>query len=98
MATGEDPLQLLTQEQEPVFQEPWEARVFGLTLALVKRGLFSYEEFRQHLIDRIGAPQASSSYYVNWMAALERTLADRGALASEEIEQALAAITPAVPS
>ncbi|HLH77118.1 MAG TPA: nitrile hydratase accessory protein [Candidatus Binataceae bacterium] len=91
-----DALELLAREQEPVFNEPWEARVFGLTLVLVKRGLFSYEEFRQQLIARINGPDSSSSYYVNWMAALEQTLAQRGALNSNDIEQALAALAPAV--
>ena len=89
---GDDPLKLLAQEQEPVFNEPWEARAFGLTIALVRGGLFTYEEFRQHLIARINAPDANPSYYVNWLAALEGTLADKGALSSEEIQQALAAL------
>lgn len=94
MATGEDALKLLAQEQRAVFNEPWEGRAFGLTIALVRGGLFTYEEFRQHLIARINGPDADPSYYVNWLAALEGTLADKGALASEEIEQALATLSP----
>ena len=65
---------------ELVFEAPWEARVFGLTLALVEAGAFEHEEFRAQLITEIGAWEAAHPtgaehrYYERWLAALERVL------------------------
>ena len=38
---------------ELVFDAPWESRLFGLTLALHRAGLFEWDEFRRLLIDEI---------------------------------------------
>ena len=38
---------------ELVFAEPWESRVFGLTMALHQAGIFIWDEFRSRLIDAI---------------------------------------------
>lgn len=68
---------------ELAFAEPWERRVFGVTMALTQQ-VFSYEDFRQHLIACVGqAPERP--YWESWAAALEDTLAsacelDRGAV------------------
>jgi nitrile hydratase accessory protein len=86
---------------ELVFGAPWESRVFGLTLALVERGAFAWEEFRALLIDEIarweretvqGTRDAGEwSYYARWQAALERLLARKGLCAPAELEVRAAA-------
>jgi nitrile hydratase accessory protein len=38
---------------ELTFAAPWESRVFGLALALHRRGLFAWDEFRARLITAI---------------------------------------------
>ncbi len=77
------------EEDEPVFRTPWEARVFSIAVQLSRRGLFSWEEFRQRLIAEIARPDASEDYYQNWLRALEGLLDDKGTLISEEIDREL---------
>ena len=43
---------------EPVFNEPWESRVFGAAVALCERGLFEWDEFRDRLIAEIASAGA----------------------------------------
>jgi hypothetical protein len=38
---------------EPVFNEPWESRAFGIAVAICERGLFTWDEFRDQLIAEI---------------------------------------------
>jgi nitrile hydratase accessory protein len=41
------------QNGELTFRAPWESRIFGITMALFKRGAFEWDEFRDFLIDEI---------------------------------------------
>jgi len=69
---------------ELVFDAPWQSRLFGLTMALHRAGLFDWDEFRQLLIDEIAGWQqrhpsgAGWSYYERWHAAFERLLCGKG--------------------
>ena len=78
---------------ELVFGAPSESRLFGLTLSLVRAGLFAWEEFRARLIAEIRAweaadhPQAEWSYYERWQAAFEGLLAAKGLCAPSELER-----------
>ena len=79
---------------EPVFNEPWESRVFGAAVVLCERGLFQWDELRDRLIAEITSADAahdssaaSSSYYERFLAALERLLVEKGICATDEIEQ-----------
>ncbi len=75
---------------ELVFEAPWQGRAFGLAVALSEQGAYDWEEFRQILIERIGAADAAgdgSAYYERWLAALESLLAEKGLLESDEIEE-----------
>ena len=69
---------------ELVFEAPWEARVFGITMALCEAGTLDYDTFRRQLLAEIGAwdrdaaPGRRYRYYERWLAALERTLEERG--------------------
>ena len=71
-------------EGGPVFREPWEAQAFAMTLALYRRGLFTWPEWAETLgaeIERAqqeGDPDAGDTYYRHWLAALERLVADKG--------------------
>lgn len=80
---------------EPVFAEPWQARVFAIVMALTSQDHASFEDFRRYLIARIGAPGASPDYYANWMAALEDLLREKQLLADEELRAAIAELTAA---
>jgi nitrile hydratase accessory protein len=67
----------------PVFGEPWEAQAFAITLALHRRGLFTWTEWSTTLAAEIARAQASGdpdtgeTYYRHWLAALERLVADK---------------------
>jgi len=78
---------------ELVFAEPWESRVFGMTVALHERGLLDWDRFRERLIAEIGewershAPGDEYCYYARWQAALERLLDDDDLCANAELER-----------
>jgi nitrile hydratase accessory protein len=67
----------------PVFGEPWEAQAFAITLALHRRGLFTWTEWSTTLAAEIkraragGDPDTGETYYRHWLAALERLVADK---------------------
>jgi nitrile hydratase accessory protein len=67
----------------PVFGEPWEAQAFAITLALHRRGLFTWTEWSTMLAAEIkraqagGDPDTGETYYRHWLAALERLIADK---------------------
>jgi nitrile hydratase accessory protein len=65
----------------PLFREPWEAQAFAMTLALYRRGLFTWTEWAATLAEEIkraqaaGDPDTGDTYYHHWLAALERLVA-----------------------
>lgn len=90
-------------EEGPVFQEPWQAQAFAMTLALHERGLFSWNEWAESLSQTIrqaqaaGDPDTGENYYQHWLAALERivttkNLLDPAALARRKDDWAHAAL------
>jgi nitrile hydratase accessory protein len=75
---------------EPVFNQPWESRAFGMAVALCDRGFFTWDEFRDRLIAEIGAADARGShsgYYERFLAALEHLLTAKQLCPADEIEQ-----------
>src|SRR5215510_3248953 len=70
---------------ELVFAAPWEARVFGMALALREAGAFSWDEFRARLIAEIAADR-ERAYYVSFAAALEGLLSAKGMVGAVELE------------
>ena len=77
---------------EPVFAEPWQAQAFAMTLALHRRGVFTWPEWAQALATEIAAAQAAGdadlgdTYYRHWLSALERLLAAKGVSTVGELE------------
>jgi len=75
---------------EAVFEAPWQGRVFGMAHALADAGLFTWDEFRVHLIEEIGhwdrVGEGEYAYYQHFQRALERLLASRGLVATEALE------------
>ena len=68
----------------PVFAEPWQAQAFALTVQLHEAGHFSWSEWVATLSREIakggsadaGAPE--TVYYLHWLAALEKLVAEKG--------------------
>ena len=64
----------------PVFREPWEARAFGMVVALHQRGLFAWKEFADRLAAQIaaaGEQDDGARYYHHWLAALEGLVSEK---------------------
>ena len=68
----------------PVFREPWQAQAFAMALALHGRGLFTWPEWAALLTEEIrraqaeGDPDTGETYYLHWLATLERIVAAKG--------------------
>ncbi len=73
------------EADEPAFHADWEAHVFALNSALIGRGLYNLDEFRD-AIEQL-PPQAylASSYYEKWFHAITSLLARKGILTEEEL-------------
>jgi nitrile hydratase accessory protein len=71
-------------EEGPIFREPWEAQAFAMALSLHQRGLFTWSEWAATLADEIkraqaaGDPDTGDTYYLHWLNALERLVAEKG--------------------
>lgn len=71
-------------QRTPTFNEPWEAQAFALTLALHRRGVFTWGEWAATLGEEIkraqasGDPDSGSTYYRHWLAAIERLVQEKG--------------------
>ncbi|MFN3656902.1 MAG: nitrile hydratase accessory protein [Pseudolabrys sp.] len=80
-------------EQGPVFKEPWEAQAFAMTLALYERGVFTWPEWAAALGAEIkraqaaGDPDTGETYYLHWLAALERLVAEKGVATRETLHR-----------
>jgi nitrile hydratase accessory protein len=73
-------------QDDLVFEEPWQGRALGMGVVAVERAGASWEQFRAHLVAAIRRrPQrpgesAATAYYAAWLDALEALLAERGLL------------------
>jgi nitrile hydratase accessory protein len=62
---------------ELVFDEPWQARAFGIAITIAEQGQLDWGGFRRHLIAAVGEVPARP-YWESWLAALESWLAELG--------------------
>lgn len=75
----------------PVFGAPWEAQAFGMAVALHARGCFTWTEWAARLADEIAAATARDEaddgrrYYDYWLAALEKLVAAKGLVPTDEL-------------
>ncbi len=82
---------LARREGEPIFAEPWQARVLALALALSERGVFSAAEWSASLGEELrraearGAPDDQETYYAAALAALEKLLGAAGSVSAEAL-------------
>jgi nitrile hydratase accessory protein len=87
------PASLPRRNGELVFEAPWESRAFGVSIAMVDEGAYSFPQFRDFLMEEIdawetmyGADDPEWSYYAQWLRALERVLTERNILDVSEID------------
>lgn len=67
---------IILDQDEPVFNEPWEAQAFALVVHLHQRGAFEWEEWAACLSAQIHGGQ-DVTYYQHWLNALEVIVAQK---------------------
>jgi len=72
---------------EAVFDEPWQAQAFALTVQLHRQGAFTWTEWTRALSEQIAAagPDDGAGYYASWLAALEGLVATKGLAGPNEL-------------
>ena len=74
---------------ELVFQAPWEARAFGLAVALNQQDLYKWREFSAELAATIAAAEPNNdpaNYYARWIASLEELVIAKGLIRREQLD------------
>ncbi len=80
-----------TDQDGPVFKEPWEAQAFGMVIALHGQGAFSWQEWAEQLSTQIykaqqaGDPDLGDTYYTHWLQALEQLLVEKQITSQPEV-------------
>jgi nitrile hydratase accessory protein len=105
-ALGELARQLGCDEAK-VFSAPWEARAFAIALGLSQAGLFTWDEFRLHLIAQVGAADRirerdgtnrQGEYYEHFLRALEAVVTEKRITTRSELLTKIAELQgPAAP-
>ncbi len=93
----EELVQRVGLDPDRVFSAPWEARAFAIALGLAEAGAFSWDEFRERLIEEVAesdrARQRGESttdcYYDHFLRALERLLEAKGLANAADVERKL---------
>lgn len=89
----DSPAAIPRRNGEPLFNQPWESRIFGIAVTLCERGVYDWDEFRERLIAEITAAEQrsdASTYYERFLAALERLMLDKGICLAADIDRCLA--------
>ena len=60
---------------EPPFHADWEAHVFAMNRALIGRGIYNLDEFRD-AVERTMSHE--SGYYENWFRAIQTLVREKG--------------------
>ena len=82
------PLIPTTAEHDIVFNFPWEAKAFALVVHLFQRGHYSWAEWTEQLnreIKAAGAEDDGSRYYLLWLSAAEKLVANKELAGAGEI-------------
>lgn len=95
MSTSQPPLDALPglprDPEGPVFEEPWQAHAFAMTLSLHERGVFTWSEWATALSEEIRSAQLAGddgegdTYYLHWLKALEALVARKGVTSKVEL-------------
>ena len=70
---------------EPPFHSDWEAHVFAMNRALIGRGVYNLDEFRDAVESLPAAEHLAASYYERWFRAIAVLLVAKGVCTAEEV-------------
>jgi hypothetical protein len=73
-----------TEDDGRAFHADWEARVYALNNALIRRGVYNLDQFRDALERMPPQEYLAASYYERWLAAIETLTAGRLDTVSDE--------------
>jgi nitrile hydratase accessory protein len=79
-------------EEGPVFQAPWEAQAFAMTVRLHECSVFTWPEWAAALAAELaaavarGEPDDGTQYYEHWLAALEKLVAEKNVVSHDELD------------
>ncbi|SNS95967.1 Nitrile hydratase beta subunit [Geodermatophilus saharensis] len=74
------------EPDEPPFHADWEAHVFALNGALIKRGVYNLDEFRDAIERMPPEEYLAASYYERWITAITTLLAEKGVASPDELD------------
>lgn len=83
-------LSLPRQNGELVFSQPWEARAFGVAVALNEAGHYRWPAFSSQLAQEIAGVRGqreADDYYARWLGALEALVEHEGLVSAAELER-----------
>ena len=78
---------VVEEADEPPFHADWEAHVFALNAALIRRGVYNLDEFRDAIERMPPQEYLAASYYERWFAAITTLLAEKGVATHEELHR-----------
>lgn len=88
-----DELDLPRHNGELLFTAPWEARAFGLAVALSERGVYAWGEFSRALAGLIRVAEQQNQnekYYERWLESLEHLALEKGLVQPGELAARMA--------
>jgi nitrile hydratase accessory protein len=78
-------------DKGPVFDEPWQAQAFAMTVKLNENGQFTWSEWAEIFGQEItmatenGQGVGNEAYYLCWLAALEKIVGQKELLTEEQL-------------
>jgi len=93
IANMDEGIALPRSNGELLFEAPWEARAFGLAVALNEAGIYPWGDFSRRLATQIASEEANASpstYYERWLATLQSIVIANGLVTPAEIEAEMA--------
>lgn len=82
-----------SEEHEPAFAEPWQARAFAIAVIASRQGCFTWPEWTQALGRELRLASdpdpktAGATYYHCWLSALQSLLLAKGAVGQTELHE-----------
>jgi hypothetical protein len=76
---------IVEEPDEPAFHADWEAHVLALNSALIRRGVYNLDEFRDATERMPPTSYLSASYYEKWFTAITMLLAEKGVATPAEL-------------
>ena len=73
------------QDNEPVFNEPWEAQAFAMAVNLHQNGAFGWDEWADALSSEIHSG-TDRAYYHHWLSTLEKLVTDKALTTKADLE------------